>query len=317
MNNGKTRRKVPGDIFENISPNKNAPRNRAIRRLTPHCVAGNLTIEATLNLAAFRAGGKASTSYAIGSDGRIGLGVEETSRPWTSSSAANDNEAITFEIANNGGAPDWRMSNAAINTWLDTAVDICRFYGFSKVAYRPKPATVTSSQVETWINTWAKDDEMLITLHNWYANKACPGPYLMRQLPWLVREMNKRLQDSAYVPEAFVGEGVGPPAQQTVIPPQSGVPAPQQSSKVPEASTNTSQTIPISGGPIAEYQITITTPALNIRKGPGTNHPVVRTLMNDRNIYTIVEEAAGPGANKWGRLKSGAGWISLDFTQRR
>jgi hypothetical protein len=283
----KMRKKTPAAIFERLSPNRTSPRNKMIRRLTPHCVAGNLTIEATLGLARFiNADSKsgASCNYAIGTDGRIGLGVEETNRAWTSSSANNDHEAITFEIANNGSDPDWRMSDAAINGWLDAAVEMSRFYGFKKVNYLEKPADIASAQVETWIKTWAKPDEMIITLHNWYAAKACPGPYFMRQLPWLVREMNKRLADSSYVSEAFVGEG-GASA------------APQEAFK--------------------EYHVTITTPALNIRSRPGSNASVVRTLVNDKNIYTIAEESNGPGATKWGRLKSGAGWISLDFTKRR
>lgn len=35
-----------------------------------------------------------------------------------------------------------------------------------------------------------------------------------------------------------------------------------------------------------------------------------------QRIYTIVAEAAGPGATKWGKLKSGAGWISLDYVTK-
>ena len=35
-----------------------------------------------------------------------------------------------------------------------------------------------------------------------------------------------------------------------------------------------------------------------------------------KGIYTIVTEAAGPGASKWGKLKSGAGWISLDYVTK-
>ena len=59
--------------------------------------------------------------------------------------------------------------------------------------------------------------------------------------------------------------------------------------------------------------IRITAKALNLRKGPGTNTGVIRTLVRDPNVYTIVEEAFGPGASKWGKLKSGSGWLSLDY----
>ena len=57
------------------------------------------------------------------------------------------------------------------------------------------------------------------------------------------------------------------------------------------------------------------TDALNIRKGPGTNYGTNGTI-KDKGVYTIVAESDGPGASKWGKLKSGAGWISLDYTQR-
>jgi hypothetical protein len=42
----------------------------------------------------------------------------------------------------------------------------------------------------------------------------------------------------------------------------------------------------------------------------------VNGVVHRNEVYTIVEEADGPGASKWGRLKSGAGWISLDFVKK-
>jgi uncharacterized protein YraI len=53
---------------------------------------------------------------------------------------------------------------------------------------------------------------------------------------------------------------------------------------------------------------------LNIRKGPGTGY--ARTQYIPRGVYTIVDTAAGSGASLWGKLKSGAGWISLDYCTR-
>ena len=64
------------------------------------------------------------------------------------------------------------------------------------------------------------------------------------------------------------------------------------------------------------YTVRVTANPLNIRSGPGTNFATNGSI-RDRGIYTIVEEANGPGAARWGRLQSGAGWISLDFTERR
>jgi len=309
----KTRRKNPDVEIERLSPNRTKPRISVISRNTPHCVAGNLTVETTLGLQrvmTFDPVNGMSMGYAIGTDGRAGLGCEETNRTWTTSSFINDHRSITYEIANNGPAPDWRMSDAAINKWLEMSVEQALFYGFKKVNWRPKPEnigvkTITAANraqneaaVEAWIATWAKDDEMIITLHCWYANKVCPGPYFIRQLPWLVREMNKRLQDPKRVPEAFVGEGATPPSTIPKEPTTSVTPTPTPTFK--------------------EYQITITASALNVRSSPdSTKSNVVRTLINDKNTYTIIEEADGPGAKRWGRLKSGIGWISLDFTTKK
>lgn len=63
------------------------------------------------------------------------------------------------------------------------------------------------------------------------------------------------------------------------------------------------------------YIVRVTTDTLNIRSGAGTNYGVVGTV-HKNDAYTIVAEASGQGATKWGKLKSGAGWISLDFTTK-
>ena len=63
-------------------------------------------------------------------------------------------------------------------------------------------------------------------------------------------------------------------------------------------------------------KIKITAKSLNVRKGPGTGYAVTKTLTNDPNIYTITEESVGTGATLWGKLKSGIGWISLDYTKK-
>lgn len=59
------------------------------------------------------------------------------------------------------------------------------------------------------------------------------------------------------------------------------------------------------------YMVRITISDLRIRKGPGTNYASVGYIAP--GAYTIVEESSGQGATKWGKLKSGAGWISLDY----
>jgi N-acetylmuramoyl-L-alanine amidase CwlA len=64
------------------------------------------------------------------------------------------------------------------------------------------------------------------------------------------------------------------------------------------------------------YTVKVTATELNIRKGPGTGYATNGSI-KDKGVYTIVEEADGTGAKRWGKLKSGAGWISLDFTVKR
>lgn len=283
--NSKNRKGSSLSIFENLSPNSTSPRNQVVKRLTPHSVAGNLTVEAILNLRNFKVrdiNRGASCNYAIDSRGRIGLGVFERNRPWTTSSAINDHRAITFEIANITGAPEWRMSDTAINAWIDLSVDICKFYEYKKINYQPKPTNIRGvNNVELWINEWEKPDEMIITLHNWYAAKACPGAYFTRQIPWLVNEINKRLKESSTDKlEKYISEGV-----------------------------NASITF-------RSYLITLTSKGVNVRVNPNINSKIVTTLINDKNVYTIIDEFVDSDNRRWGRLKSRIGWILLKYTNK-
>lgn len=60
----------------------------------------------------------------------------------------------------------------------------------------------------------------------------------------------------------------------------------------------------------SEYKVRVTTGALNIRSGAGTGNSVVGCI-RDKGVYTIVETQGN-----WGKLKSGAGWICLDYTSK-
>jgi N-acetyl-anhydromuramyl-L-alanine amidase AmpD len=105
-----------------------------VTKITPHHVAGNLSVEAMG--AMFQASSRnASSNYGIGSDGRIACYVGEENRAWTSSSAINDNQSITIEVANSGGAPSWPVNEKAFAALVDLCVDICQRYGISKLTY--------------------------------------------------------------------------------------------------------------------------------------------------------------------------------------
>lgn len=84
--------------YTQISPCKNKNRKYAITRITVHCYVGQVTVERMgkgwANILA-----NASANYGIGTDGRIGLYVEEKDRSWCSSSPDNDHRAVTIECA--------------------------------------------------------------------------------------------------------------------------------------------------------------------------------------------------------------------------
>ncbi|EOS24428.1 hypothetical protein C804_05249 [Lachnospiraceae bacterium A4] len=63
------------------------------------------------------------------------------------------------------------------------------------------------------------------------------------------------------------------------------------------------------------YLVRVSIPDLNIRKGPGTDKPKTGKVTGV-GVFTIVGEADGKGASRWGKLKSNAGWISLDHASR-
>ena len=60
----------------------------------------------------------------------------------------------------------------------------------------------------------------------------------------------------------------------------------------------------------APYIARVTANVLNVRSGPGTNYPIVLQVKKG-SAYTIIEEQG-----TWGRLKSGAGWVSLKYLEK-
>jgi len=157
-----------------ISPNSSNPRREKITKITIHHMAGNLSIEACGNLFAASSRG-ASSNYGIGSDGRVGMYVEEKNRAWTSSNRANDEQAVTIEVANNGGAPNWPVSERAFKTLIDLCVCICKRNGIKKLVFNGKS---TGS----------------LTHHRMFAATTCPGPYLLDRFQEICSRVNDRLK---------------------------------------------------------------------------------------------------------------------------
>lgn len=160
--------------YTKLSPNCNKPRNKPIMKITPHHMAGNLSVESCGAMFA-SSGRNASSNYGIGSDGRIALYVNESDRAWTSSSAANDHQAVTIEVANDGGAPDWHVSDKALASLVNLCVDICERNNIPRLNF-------------------TGDANGNLTQHNYFAATGCPGPYLKSKFPYIETEVNKRLQ---------------------------------------------------------------------------------------------------------------------------
>ena len=169
-------------VYTKLSPNHSGKRTKKIDTITIHCMAGNCSVETCGNLFASSAR-QASSNYGIGTDGRIALYVDEANRSWCTSSNANDQRAVTIEVANNGGAPDWPVSAKAYAALLDLVTDICKRNGIKRLVW--------STRKNDRVNHL---NGCNMTVHRDYANKSCPGDYLYNRHGQIAAEVNKRLE---------------------------------------------------------------------------------------------------------------------------
>lgn len=160
--------------YTRISPNSTNPRKDTIKKITIHHAAGNCSVE-TLGGIFAPTSRRASANYGIGSDGRVGMYVEECNRAWTSGNADNDNQAITIEVANDRGEPDWHVSDKALAKLIELCVDICK-----------------RNDIEELVFTG--DARGNLTMHSMFEPTRCPGEYLKSKFPYIASEVNKRLK---------------------------------------------------------------------------------------------------------------------------
>lgn len=156
--------------YTKISPHRTSPRNHKIDTITIHHMAGNLSVETCGNVFQNR---QASANYGVGTDGRVGMYVEEKDRSWATANAANDHRAVTIEVANDGGT-GWHVSDKALEVTIELCVDICRRNGIPRLNF-------------------TGDKRGNLTMHKWFYATACPGPYLESKFSYIAREVNKRL----------------------------------------------------------------------------------------------------------------------------
>ena len=169
------------------SPNHSGARTHSIDRITPHCVVGQLSAE-SIGGCFDSSNVQASCNYGIGVDGRVVLVVDECNRSWCSSSNANDQRAVTIECASDMTDP-YTMTNAVYEKLIELCVDICRRNGKTKLLW--------FGDKNTALNYSPKSNEMVLTVHRWFANKACPGDWLYSRLGDVANRVTAQLSGSS------------------------------------------------------------------------------------------------------------------------
>lgn len=160
--------------YVRLSPNYGSRNGNRIKKITIHHMAGNLSIETCGNVFADKSR-KASSNYGIDTLGRVGLYVEEKYRAWTSSSRANDEQAVTIEVANSSTGGNWPVSEAAIKSLILLCVDICRRNNIKELKY-------------------TGDANGNLTIHSMFAKTSCCGEYLKSKIPYIVNHVNDILK---------------------------------------------------------------------------------------------------------------------------
>lgn len=321
----------PLATYTRLSPHYN-PRKHEIDTVTIHCVVGQMTAKQILNLDRFDLedadDNDASCNYAVGCDGSIGLGVEEKNRSWCTSSRENDHRAITIEVASDTKHP-YAVKDAAYNALIDLLVDICkRNPGIGTLKWKGDKSLV------------GKVDRQNMTVHRWFANKDCPGEYLYSRHAQIAAEVNARLA-APEAPKGTLTKAIragdtvsiaenatyynGTDVPRWVREKQWIVKSVKGDRVVIDKSADGTRAIcsPIRSKYLTvvkksnglPYMVQVDIDDLYIRKGPGNNYP--KNGFTGKGIFTITDAKSGKGSKKgWGKLKSGKGWISLDYAKR-
>lgn len=169
--------------YTKISPNNSGKRTHKIDTITPHCVVGQLSVE-TVGQIFQNPSAYASSNYCIGTDGRVGMFVEECDRSWCSSNRANDERSVTIECASDLRSP-YAFNDVVYNRLIELCADICMRNGKKKLLWLgSKEKTLSYSP---------KSTEMVLTVHRWFDNKSCPGDWMMAHMGDLAEKVTALL----------------------------------------------------------------------------------------------------------------------------
>lgn len=150
-----------------------SPRTAKISAITIHHMAADGSVE-SCGRGFTNPARRASSNYGVDSKGRVGLYVDESRRSWCSSNGPNDNRAITIEVANCSRAPEWRVNDIAFEKTIELCVDICKRNDIPYLNY-------------------TGDESGNFTMHCWFQNTGCPGPYMISRYHEIANEVNRRL----------------------------------------------------------------------------------------------------------------------------
>lgn len=249
--------------YTKLSPNHSGQRTHSIDRISPHCVVGQLSCESIAGC--FTSSSRqTSCNYGIGKDGRVCLVVEEKNRSWCTSSKENDQRAVTIECASDLTSP-YAMADAVYNKLIDLCVDICKRNGKKKLLW-------FGDKTKT-LNYNPGADEMVITVHRWFANKSCPGDWLYNRLGDLASKVTAKLGGSSATSGTSTSSSPGSNTKFPAVP----------------------------------FTVQVVIDDLNIRTSPSSaNSSNLTGKYTGKGTFTITKVSG-----EWGYLKSGAGWIYL------
>ena len=320
--------------YTKLSPNCNKPRNHEIDTITIHCFVGQVTVERGCEVFA-KSSRQASCNYVVGYDGKIGLCVEEQNRSWCTSSKANDHRAITIEVASDTKHP-YKVTDKAYAALIELIADICKRNNIQQLLWKGDKSLV------------GKLDKQNMTVHRWFAAKACPGDYLYNKHGEIAAEVNKRLgiaepkEEAKHAATVKVNDVVSIADGATYykggnipgwVRKKQWIVIEVKDDRVVlgestdginniKSAVNTkfltvvksTEPEPSKPATFTPYKVRVKIDNLSIWEGAGTN--TKRLKLIKKGVYTIIEEKKGVGAAMWGKLKSGAGWISLDNVEK-
>ena len=152
-----------------------------ITRITVHCWVGQVTAQQGCDAFASTSR-QVSSNYIVGKDGSIGLCVPERYRSWCTSSAYNDNRAITIECASDSTAP-YAFTQACYDALVRLVADIC----------------ARNNITLTYISPAVADrDSQTLTMHCQYDNKDCPGGWFKARASQFCNEVNTLVSTGNY-----------------------------------------------------------------------------------------------------------------------